>query len=483
MEQKTELLRAHNANKPTNTSQADKHSKIAEILGLLEESGKGKEWILQEIKKHGLRNQIKTTTNSFEILKQCPNGFILHLFRVLKNDGFENFPDIKTLTKTYHWFFTDIVGSANPTILTKDQARKVWALNELVGRTETFRNRNVKSDVMAITGDGMVIGFNDSPEKPLRLAIELHKIISKYNQIQKGKDKLNIRIGIDTGPVYFVKDLTGKDNFWGPGIIMSRRVMDLARPMQILASSRIAEDMRKLSPENKSMVRYIGEYKIKHGEKLSIFNIYGDGWGNKLAPPGKIDAKKLDDEPTIKFMFPKIELELEVTNLKNMMTHHAWIWHLVNITDKPLDQVSYYLEGDAPKDFADLNVSIKDEENKKLKIMSVNVNKPYHKEFIVKLAKPLKPNQKRRFLKLEYDWEEPERNFLYTLSTDCKKFQYVLTLPKGIEIKQRVLKVDPATKYKVHASPAAETKYLKNKTMITWQAVNLHAYDAFRFEW
>ncbi len=462
----------------------EKLSRIAEILGLLEESGKGKDWILQEIKKHKFNAPIKTTMNSFEILKCCPAGFVSHLLRILKNDDFENFPDIKTLTKTYHWFYTDIVGSANPSILTKDQARKVWALNDLIGRTETFRQRNLKSDVMTITGDGMVIGFSDSPEKPLRLAIELHKIISKYNEIRKGKDKLNIRIGIDTGPVYFIKDLTGKENFWGPGIIMTRRVMDLARPMQILASSRIAEDIRKLSPENKSAMHYIGDYKIKHGEKLSLFNIYGDGWGNKLAPQGKIDAKKSDEGPNpVRFLFPKIELKLEITNPKTMMTHHTWIWNIVNITEQSLDQVSYYLEGDVPRDFSDLNISIKDEENKKLQIISVNVNKPYNKEFLVKMNKPLKPGQKRRFLKLEYDWEEPERNFLYTLSTDCKKFSYLLTLPKGIEVKQRVLKVDPATRFKTHASSPSEVKYLKDKTEISWQASNLHAYDAFRFEW
>ena len=120
---------------------------------------------------------------------------------------------------------------------------------------------------------------------------------------------------------------------------------------------------------------------------------------------------------------------------------------------------------------------------KKLKILSLNVNKPLNKEFIVKLDRPIKPGQKRRFLKLEYDWEEPERNFLYTLSTDCKKFGYRLTVPKGFEIKQRVLKVDPATRFKTHASPASEVRYMQDKTEVTWNTTNLRAYDAYRFEW
>jgi len=457
---------------------------IAEILGLLEETGKGKDWIVQEIKKHKIKIKIKSDMNSVEILKASPDIFVSHLLQVIKNEDLADFQDIKTLTKTYQWFYTDIVGSANPAVLTKDQAQKVWALNELIGRTETFRNRDTKSDVMDITGDGMIIGFSDSPEKPLRLAIELHKIISRYNQSRKGKNQLGIRIGIDTGPVYFIKDLTGKDNFWGPGIIMARRVMDLARPMQILASSRIAADISKLSPEYKSSIHYIGEYKIKHGEKLKLFNIYGDGWGNKLAPLGKIEPKKADEGPNpVRFVFPKIELKLDIRDPKNMMTHHTWIWNIVNITEASQDQVSYFIDGDVPKDFAELNVTIKDEKNKKLKILSVDANKPNYKQFVVKLNRPLKPYQKRKLLKLEYDWEEPERHFSYNLASDCKKFMYLLTVPKGIEIKPRVLKVDPATKYKTYASPESEIKYLKDRTEVRWQATNLRAYEAYRFEW
>ena len=458
-------------------------AKIGEILGLLEESGKGKDWILQEMKKQKIKRQVRTL-NSYEMLKSSPPKFISYLSQLLRKDVLEgNVPDINTLTRTFHWFFTDIVGSANPNLLTKDQARKVWALNELIGRTATFVQMNPKSDVMTITGDGMVIGFADSHEKPLRLAIELHKILSKYNQLQKGAHKLRIRIGIESGPVYFIKDLTGKENFWGSGIIMARRVMDLARPMQILTSARVANDIKKLSPEYKSLMHHIGDYKIKHGEKLSIVNVYGEGWGNKLAPPGKVDNKKESLEPRVQFHFPKIEIRLEITNPKSMVVHHTWIWNMVNITEEPLDNVSYFIEGDIPRDFADLNATVRNEANKKLKILSVDLNKPTSKQFIVKIDRPFKPNQKRRFLKLEYDWEETERHFSYTLSTECKKFSFVLTAPKAMDLKPRVLKVDPGTRYKIHADPPAEVKYLKDKTQVAWQSSNLSAYDSYRFEW
>ena len=44
----------------------------------------------------------------------------------------------------------------------------------------------------------MAIGFADSSEKPLRLAIELHKLLNKYNKTRPEKDRMYLRIGIDT---------------------------------------------------------------------------------------------------------------------------------------------------------------------------------------------------------------------------------------------------------------------------------------------
>ncbi|HUL51641.1 MAG TPA: adenylate/guanylate cyclase domain-containing protein [Verrucomicrobiae bacterium] len=462
----------------------DRNAKIAEILGILEEKGKDKNWLIQEIRKHKIKVPVKALTNSFEILRRCPDRFVSNLYHVLIDDELEDVSDIRTLTRTFHWFFTDIVGSANPAVLTKDQARKVWALNQLIGRTETFKQWDPKLDVMTITGDGMVIGFSDSPEKPIRLAIELHKIISKYNESKSVKNRVYVRVGIDTGPVYFIKDLTGKENFWGPGIILARRVMDMARSMQILTSSRTAEDVRRLSHEHKSTLHDCGEYKIKHGEKLHVYNIYGDGWGNRNCPDGKFDEKNQQTRGNPgKFLFPRVDLNLAVTDSKTMMTHHTWLWNVVNVTSVETDQVSYLLDGDVPKDFENLNVSIKDEKNKKLKVMRLGINKPLQKQFIVKLPNPVKPQQKRRFLKLEYDWEEPERKYMYQLATDCNKFSFSLTVPKTLLIKPGIFKVDMATKERMYASPPPDIKYHKNATEIIWKASNLKAYESYEFQW
>ncbi|MCH7758729.1 MAG: hypothetical protein IIA19_09720 [Thaumarchaeota archaeon] len=464
-------------------------TKVAEILSLMEESQKNKEWLKRQMKKKTLKILVKLSMNSFQILNSCPDSFINDLLDTLKGKDLDDLGDINSFTKTFFWFFTDIVAGSNPTIPSKEQARKIIVLNELIARTETFQNRDPNSTVILPTGDGMAIGFSDSPEYPLRLSIQLHKILTEYNKsIRRKKEKVLIRIGIDIGPVYIIKDLNGQDNVWGPGIILTRRVMDLAGDQNIFCSSRYAEDVRVLSPEYKEIMHPIGDYSIKHGEQLNIFNIYGDGFGEKKTPRTKKITKKSETfEETLKaktiFLFNSIDIKLDVIDPKTMLTHHVWKWNLINLSDSPRDQIFYYLDGDSPKDFGDMNVKIYDESGEKAEILNVSVNKPTHKEFSVRLKKPLKPRQRKRFVTIEYDWEEPERTFFYKVPTDCKLFTYNFSIPKGIDIKNRVLKVDSELGYKWNADPPASLKFLPDKTTISWQGKNLKAFDAYQFDW
>ena len=168
---------------------------------------------------------------------------------------------------------------------------------------------------------------------------------------------------------------------------------------------------------------------------------------------------------------------------KNMLTHHVWTWNLINVSDAPRDEIFYYLDGDSPKDFADMNVKVYDEDGIEAEILSLSENKPTHKEFSVRLKKPIKPRQRKRFVTIEYDWEEPDRTFFYKIPTDCKEFTYKFSIPSGVEIKNRALKVDAELGYKWNADPPATLKFLKDKTTVTWQGKNLKAFDAYKFDW
>jgi len=466
-------------------SSSSKIKEIGEILGMLGESNRGRDWIIKETKKHHLKIPAQTSLNSYEILSRCPTIFITNLHRAMKGNSVKGFEDVQSLTKAYHWLFTDMVGGSNPTIPTKDQVRKIVALNELIRRTETFRNRDHTSTVILPVGDGVAVGFSDSQEKPLRLAIEIHKALFRYNENKVGKDKLAIRIGIDMGPVYIVEDLNGKDNVWGPGIILTRRVMDLCGEMNIFASARIGDDIRKLSPEYEEILHPIGNYSIKHGEELVIYNIYGEGFGNKIAPrKAKVVAPNLErDIRTVNnFSFNYLKINLEIVDPKTALTRHTWFMDVINASKKPMDQIFYSLDGDTPKEFGDLNVNVRDDHNNVLEILSVNVNKPYHKEFNIQLNRPIKPKQKRALI-LEYDWEEPERTYFYRFASGCKHFVFSLTTKKEMKLSMKVLKADTETGSKIDATTIPVISSDDGKTVITWEKKDLIIDEAYQFNW
>lgn len=466
--------------------QRQKIVEIMDIIELMEETNKGKDWILEQIRVNHLKIPLTPSMDAARILKLCPSNFVSNLLGKLFSDiGISEGPP--PLTITYHWFFTDIVSSTDPSLTTSEQARKIIILNNLIERTEVFRHRDSKSSLILPTGDGMAIGFSDSPEKPLLLALELHKDLNNYNNQKKDREGLYLRIGLDTGPVYIIKDLSGKENVWGPGIIMARRVMDLALGMNIIASSRIANDIRTLRPEYKNIMHPIGDYSIKHGVKVLIYNVYGEGFGNKKSPTTEKVQKSAESEEALKtvnrFLYNEVQIELHVTDISSMMTHHHMNWNLYNISSQSVERIFYYLEGGVSKDFQEMNVVVKDEENQELEMVSLNVNKPYHKEFYMKLRRPLKPGQRGRWVKLEYDWEEPDRRYLYSLSSDCKKLSFALFVPRQLQISQKVVNVSIETGEKRYASVPASVKYLANETQVMWEAKNLRAHDAYRFDW
>jgi len=359
-----------------------------------------------------------------------------------------------------------------------------------VPKTGVFKKRDPQLDIIHWTGDGMAIGFRDSPEKPLQLAIEIHKVLDKFNESRAKKNKIYTRIGMNTGDIFFIEDIEGRRAFWGDGIVMARRVMDLCGPNQIFASDKIANGLRRLSHQNKSIIHPIGGYEIKHDEEVSIFNIYGKGFGNKRIPlEGKVKKLKPTDiveSNTNSYEFKEVEIILDVKNSQTMMTHHTWIWKVENIRkdlENPLSELFYSIGGDIPRKFSDLKLKVRDSEGNKLKIKNIAKDKEILKEFYVELKKPIK-YKKRQTLILEFDWEEPDRKYVYSLSADCRKLKYQLMIPKNMELKNRVLKVNPGTNEKIKADPSADIRYLKNKTKVTWQNIKkLREHDTFEFDW
>lgn len=458
----------------TRRKKQDRNSIILEILSVIAERNIGKEWLLQEVKKHRIKG-IKPIMTSPEILKKCTLRSLSHLLNSLESKS--HLPSSLPTTKRLEWFYTDVVASSNPKITTTEQVHKIMVLNDLISRTESFKQQDPKSLVILPSGDGYAIGFDDTIESPLRLAIQLHKLLNEYNQSKLPKDRVYIRSGIESGIGYFMKDLNGNNTVWGPGIIMARRVMDLGEKMHILTTEGIAKVLGRLTPEYKAIMHPIGKYPVKWEGEIEICNIYAEGrFGNRNPP-----TKPPEGTP-INFKFKRVEIILDVKDPKTMMTHHTMTWDLENVSNEPKDLINYSLDGDTPRNFADLHVKVKDSKGKKLKILSVVDNNPRKKQFKVQLDKPITPGSIKT-MKLEWDWEEIGRGYEHEMSSECKKFRYQLCISKKAALNQRVLKVIPALGHAEYASPPPVVKFRNGKTIVSWERKNILAHEAYRLEW
>jgi TolB-like protein/class 3 adenylate cyclase len=174
-----------------------------------------------------------------------------------------------------HVLFIDIVGYSKRLI--NEQTALVKRLNELVLQTEQCRKADAAGKLIRIpTGDGMALAFFTSPDAPVRCAMELSKA-------DQADPKIELRMGIHTGPVDQVSDVNQRSNITGAGINMAQRVMDCGDAGHILLSKHIAEDLEQYV-HWQPLLHDLGECEIKHGVRLSVVNLYTSGVGNPQLP-------------------------------------------------------------------------------------------------------------------------------------------------------------------------------------------------------
>ena len=174
-----------------------------------------------------------------------------------------------------HILFMDLV--AYSTQLLDEQSQYQEQLNEIVRGTEQVRSAKEAGKLIRLpSGDGMALVFFDSPEAPVRCAIEISKKLKQNPQ-------LKLRMGIHSGPIDEVRDVNDQINVAGAGINLARRVMDWGDAGHILLSKRVAEDLAH-SRQWGHYLHDLGESAGKHGVPIFLVNFHGDGVGNPELP-------------------------------------------------------------------------------------------------------------------------------------------------------------------------------------------------------
>jgi adenylate cyclase len=181
-----------------------------------------------------------------------------------------------------HVLFIDIVAYSK--LLIDQQTELVKELNEKVRNTEEFRAADEAGKLIRIaTGDGMALAFFTSPDAPVRCALQLSEALRQSPRLQ-------LRMGIHSGPVDQLADVNERSNLAGAGINTARRVMDCGDAGHILLSRRVADDLGQFG-RWQPQLHDLGVVEVKHGVRLDIVNLYTDAAGN-AAIPNKIAETK-----------------------------------------------------------------------------------------------------------------------------------------------------------------------------------------------
>src|SRR5215212_6862658 len=173
-----------------------------------------------------------------------------------------------------HVLFIVIVGYSK--LLIEEQRERLNQLTQIVLATRPVREATDEQLVRLPTGDGMALVFHHSVEEPARCALEIAEALQKHPE-------LPVRMGIHSGPVSEVTDVSGRKNVAGAGINMAQRVMDCGDAGHILMSQHVADDLiqyRQWAPR----LHDLGDCEVKHGVRLHLVNLHAGPLGNSALP-------------------------------------------------------------------------------------------------------------------------------------------------------------------------------------------------------
>src|SRR3989440_662953 len=174
-----------------------------------------------------------------------------------------------------HVLFIDIVGYSKLSI--NEQRAVVDELTTIVRGSDQYQKAEAAGRLIKIpTGDGMALVFYTSQEAPAQCAIEISGALKEHPRLQ-------VRMGVHSGPVSGVIDVNGHASLAGAGLNMAQRVMNCGDAGHILVSKHVAEDLEEYE-HWRPLLHDLGTCEVKHGMRVAIANLYGDVVGNPQLP-------------------------------------------------------------------------------------------------------------------------------------------------------------------------------------------------------
>ncbi len=208
-------------------------------------------------------------------------------------------PDYTNRTFICSVLFLDIVEYSARTVA--EQIRLKERFNAVL--MEAITGVATDDRIILDTGDGAAVSFLGDPEDALFAGMSLRDAVPGQQELASGGPRLQVRVGVNLGPVRLVKDINGQPNIIGDGINVAQRVMSFAEPGQILVSRSYYDVMAHLSEDYSKLFHYEGAKTDKHVREHEVYAI-GAAPSNlrrTLPPPAPKPAMRLPS-----FRIPKL---------------------------------------------------------------------------------------------------------------------------------------------------------------------------------
>src|SRR5438094_581376 len=182
-----------------------------------------------------------------------------------------------------HVLFIDIVGYSKLSI--NEQRAVVDELTTIVRGSDQYQKAEAAGRLIKIpTGDGMALVFYTSQEAPAQCAVEISRALKEHPRLQ-------LRMGIHSGPVSGVVDVNNRPNLAGAGLNIAQRVMDCGDAGHILLSKHVAEDLEEYE-QWRPLLHDLGTCEVKHGVRVGVTNLCSDEVGNPQLPKKFLALKR-----------------------------------------------------------------------------------------------------------------------------------------------------------------------------------------------
>ena len=160
--------------------------------------------------------------------------------------------------------FLDLV--AYSTYSMEQQVAVKARFNELINNT--LKGIAEASRIVIDTGDGAAVCFLGDPEEALQAALLLRSLL-----LQKYGQALSVRIGLHLGPMRMVFDINNRVNVVGDGINVAQRIMDFAKPNQIVVSRAYYDVVSRITDTAAGLFSPLGPHLDKHMRSHELYAV------------------------------------------------------------------------------------------------------------------------------------------------------------------------------------------------------------------